>query len=89
MSTTKAEYMTAAEASKEDLWLTRLVRNLNIKQGGIQLHCDSQNFIYLSNNQVYNAKTKYINVSFHDIKELIIFGQILLESVHKRKQMIC
>lgn len=74
MSTTEAEYMTAAKASKENLWLTRLVRKLDIKQGGIQMHCDSHNFIYLSNNQVYNAKTKHINVSFHDSRELLVFG---------------
>jgi len=87
--TTKAQYTTTAEASKEDLWLTRLVRKLDIEQGGIQLHCDSRND--LSNNQVYNAKTKIvkkknaktknINVSFHDIKELLVFGHILLENV--------
>jgi len=31
---------------------------------------------------MYNAKTKHINVSFHDTRELLVFGQILLKNVH-------
>ena len=41
MSTTEAEYMAEAEASKEALWLTGLVKELGIEQGGVRLHCDS------------------------------------------------
>jgi hypothetical protein len=40
-STTEAEYMVAAKATKEALWLTRLVKELGIQQGGVSLHCDS------------------------------------------------
>jgi hypothetical protein len=39
----KSEYMVVAEAAKEALWLTVLVKELGIQQGGVQLHCDSQN----------------------------------------------
>ena len=41
MSTTEAEYMAVVEAAKEALWLKRLVEELGLNQGGIQLHCDS------------------------------------------------
>ena len=41
MSTTKVEYMAVAEATKKALWLKRLVKELGLNQGGIQLHCDS------------------------------------------------
>jgi hypothetical protein len=40
MSTTEAEYMAAAEATKEALWLIGLVKELGIQQGGVSLHCD-------------------------------------------------
>ena len=40
-STTKVEYMAVAEATKKALWLKRLVKELGLNQGGIQLHCDS------------------------------------------------
>ena len=41
LSTTKAEYMAVAEVANEALWLTGLVKELGIEQGGVQLHCDS------------------------------------------------
>ena len=50
MSTTEAEYMAAAKAAKEALWLTGLVRDLGIQQVGVPLYCDSQNAICLINN---------------------------------------
>lgn len=82
MSTTEAEYMVVAEASKEALWLTGLVKELGIEQGGVQLHCDCQSAIYLAKNQVYHARTKHIDVRFHKIRELIGSEQILLQKVH-------
>jgi hypothetical protein len=41
MSTIEAKYITVAEAAKEALWLTGLVKELGIQQGGVSLHCDS------------------------------------------------
>ena len=82
LSTTESEYMAAAEAAKEALWLTGLVRELGVQQGGVKLLCDSQSAIYLAKNQVYHARTKHIDVRFHKIRELIASGEIQLEKVH-------
>jgi hypothetical protein len=82
MSTTEVEYMAAAEAAKEALWLTGLVKELGIQQGGVSLHCDSQSAIYLAKNQVYHARTKHIDVRFHKIRELVATGELLLEKIH-------
>ena len=82
MSTTKAEYMAAAEAAKEALWLTGLVRELGIQQIGVPLYCDSQSVIYLAKNQVYHERTKHIDVRFHKIRELFGTGEFLVEKIH-------
>ncbi|KAE8673805.1 hypothetical protein F3Y22_tig00111772pilonHSYRG00229 [Hibiscus syriacus] len=50
LSTTEAEYMTVAEAVKEALWLTGLVKELGVQQGGVQLLCDNQSPIHLAKN---------------------------------------
>jgi hypothetical protein len=78
MSTTEAEYMTAVEVAKEALWLTRLVKELGIQQGGVSLHCDSQSAIYLAKNQVYHVRTKHIDVRFHKIRELVVTANCYL-----------
>ena len=82
LSTTESEYMAVAEAAKEALWLTGLVKELVIQQGGVLLHCDSQSAIYLTKNQVYHARTKHIDVRFHRIRELVSSSELLLEKVH-------
>ncbi|KAE8680998.1 hypothetical protein F3Y22_tig00111356pilonHSYRG00195 [Hibiscus syriacus] len=80
LSITEAEYM--AEAAKEALWLTGLVKELGVQQGGVQLLCDNQNTIHLAKNQVYRARTKHIDVRFHKIRELVASGEILFQKVH-------
>ena len=82
MSTTEDEYMAVAEAANKALWLKGLVKEFGLNQGGVQMHCDSQNAIYLAKNQVYHARTKHIDVRFHKIRELIVIGDIVLEKVH-------
>ena len=81
MSTTEMEYMVVAKASKEVVWLVRLVKEPNIEQGEVQLHCDSESVIDLAKNQVYHAKLKHI-----DDRKLMTSGQILLkEGSHSRE----
>jgi hypothetical protein len=55
VSITEARYMTLVEAAKEVLWLTGLVNELGVEQGGVQLHCGSRNVTYLVKNQVYHV----------------------------------
>ncbi|KAE8686658.1 hypothetical protein F3Y22_tig00111036pilonHSYRG00002 [Hibiscus syriacus] len=81
LSTTKAEYMAAAEAAKEALWLTGLVKELGVQQGGVQLLCDNQSNIHLDKNQVYRARTNHIDVRFHNIRELVTSGEILFQKL--------
>ena len=42
--------MVIVEAAKESLWLTGLVKELGIQQGGGQLYCDNLSAIYLAKN---------------------------------------
>ena len=57
------------------------MKELGIKQGGVQLHCDSQSVIDLIKNHVYHVRTKHMD-RFHKIRELMEFSQVLLKKVH-------
>ena len=85
LSTTESKYMAVAKATKEALWLVRLVKELGIQQGGVQLHYDTQSDIFLAKNQVYHARTKHIDVRFHKIKELVYSGKLSLKKIHTFK----
>ena len=45
------------------------------------MYYDSQSVIHLTNNQVYYACTKHINVQFHFVREIINEGKILLQKI--------
>ncbi|GJR11302.1 retrovirus-related pol polyprotein from transposon TNT 1-94 [Tanacetum coccineum] len=62
MSTTEAEYVAAAQASKEAVWLKMLLEELGHEQEKITLFCDNQSALYLARNPAFHSKTKHIRV---------------------------
>nr|GFB91180.1 hypothetical protein [Tanacetum cinerariifolium] len=62
MSTTKAEYVAAAQARKESVWLKMFLEELAHKQDKITLFCDNQSTLYLAKNPTFHSKTKHIRV---------------------------
>ena len=85
MSTTEAEYIGITEATKEALWLRRLVAEMGVKQYMVSLHSDSQSVIHLTQNPVYHARTKNIDVRFHKIRELVEEGEVALVKVNTKE----
>ncbi|KAD3066803.1 hypothetical protein E3N88_34683 [Mikania micrantha] len=69
LSTTEAEYMAAAEASKELIWLKNFLEELGKKQQDSHLYCDNQSTIHLGKNPVFHGKTKHIQLRYHLIRE--------------------
>ena len=82
LSTTEGEYMAATEATKEALWLSRLVGDLGMAVDAPMLHSDSQSAIALARNPVFHAKTKHIEVRYHFIREVLEDKRIQLVKVH-------
>lgn len=78
MSTTEAEYIAIIEAVKDAIWLQGLRKELGIRQEAITIFCDSQSTIQLAKNQVYDARTKHIDVWYHFIREIIEEGGVIM-----------
>ena len=51
----------------------------------VSLHSDSQSVIHLTQNPVYHARTKHIDVRFHRIRELVEEGEVALVKVNTKK----
>ena len=85
LSTTKAEYIAALDATKEAIWLHRLTANFSAKSRidhpMSTLYCDSQSAIHLIRNLVYHAKTKHIEVRYHHIWELVTNKKLEVQKV--------
>ncbi|KAL0411651.1 UNVERIFIED_CONTAM: Retrovirus-related Pol polyprotein from transposon TNT 1-94 [Sesamum latifolium] len=81
LSTTEAEYMAITEAVKEAIWLQGLLGELGIDQKHVTVHCDSQSAIQLAKNQVYNARTKHIDVRYHFVQEILEEGGVKIQKI--------
>ena len=80
-STTEVEYVAASDASKEAIWLARLVGDLGFHEVPV-LHCDSQSAIALAKNPVFHSKSKHIEVRYHVIRDVLVGKRIELVKVH-------
>ncbi|GJV90693.1 retrovirus-related pol polyprotein from transposon TNT 1-94 [Tanacetum coccineum] len=82
MSTTEAEYVAAAQASKEAVWLKMLLEELGHEQKKITLFCDNQSALYLARNPACHSKIKHIRVQYHFIYEKVEEGTVDMQKIH-------
>jgi hypothetical protein len=71
VSTTEAEYMAAAYAIKEALWLRTLLRDLSQDITTVTIKADSQSAIKLLKNPVFSMRSKHIDVIYHFARERV------------------
>nr|GEX69723.1 retrovirus-related Pol polyprotein from transposon TNT 1-94 [Tanacetum cinerariifolium] len=71
LSTTEAGNMALTEAVKEAIWLRGLLEELGVELNRMTVNFDNQGAIHLSQNHVFNERTKHINVRYHFIREVL------------------
>ncbi|GJX87625.1 retrovirus-related pol polyprotein from transposon TNT 1-94 [Tanacetum coccineum] len=82
MSTTEAEYIEAAQARKEAVWLKMLLEELGHKQEKNTLFCGNQSALYLARNPTFHSKTKHIRVQYHFVREKVEEGAVDMQKIH-------
>lgn len=76
-STTEAELVSLNEASKEAVWIKRLLEELNGSSiGPVEIRCDNQSTIRLVFNPELHQRTKHIEVKHFYVRELQQKGEI-------------
>ena len=80
-STTEAEYMAAADAVKEALWLRKLGADLQLDLGTIKILADNQSAIKLLKNPISSMRSKHIDVIYHFARERVARGDVSFEYV--------
>ena len=81
VSTTEAEYMSAAYATKEALWLQLLLSELGSTAQTIVIRADNQGAIRLLKNPVVSQRSKHIDVIYHFVREHVESQEVLFEYV--------
>jgi hypothetical protein len=93
LSSCEAEYMALKEAIKEHIYLISVYKQLNINEMLKQLDTkfylftDSIPAIDLANNPKHHAKTKYIDIQYHFVREKIQEGIISLNYIPTKEQL--
>ena len=79
-STTEAEYVAAAEAMKEIVWLRKILEDLQEKEEkSTPLLIDNTSAIKLAKNPRFDDRTKHINTKYH-----LIQHHVEAKTVHLR-----
>jgi len=85
-STTKLEYISLSEASKQGQWIRALLRELQrVQYLGTNLSApifsNNQGYITLARDPIAHSRTKHINVRYYYIKELVAFNKVTMEYI--------
>lgn len=80
-STCEAEYMACCSATKEAIWLSRVISDIQNTHSPmpITIRVDNNGTIDLSNNPSINERSKHIDVHFHFVRECVHLNRIQLE----------
>jgi hypothetical protein len=71
LSTTETEFISAAHCGCQTVWMRRVLKRLDCKQGTpIVIHYDNMSIIKLAKNSVMHGRSKYKNIRFHFLREL-------------------
>jgi len=80
LSSTESEYMALSEASKEGLYIRRLLEDLGLKQqSSTCILCDNQGARKLAENPVFHGRTKHIDIRHHFVREVLNSGDLDIE----------
>ena len=87
-STTEAEYMAAAHATKEALWLKKLMRSFGRDDGvPIKMFGDNQAALAIIQNPTSHQRAKHIDVQHHFVRDRVQRGEVAFEHVESKSNV--
>ena len=88
LSSTEAEYIAGAHATKEAVWLRRLLTELGLDTNDpTTLQMDNQSAMKIAKNPQFHDRTKHIEVRYHYLRRKVEDEEIELEYVPTGEQI--
>jgi len=88
LSSCEAEYIAAASAATQALWLSRLLGELlGSKVDVVELKVDSKSALALAKNPVFHGRSKYIKIKYHFIRDCLEDGSIKADHIPTTDQL--
>ena len=99
LSSTEAEYQSAAMAAQESTWFKKLMEDLHQPTDyQVRIFCDNLSSVRLAENSVFHARMKHIKVNYHYMEKILEvkiemvptktdeqFGDIFTKGLNKKK----
>jgi hypothetical protein len=87
LSTAEAEYIAAGSYCTQILWMIQTLQDYNLRFRKVSIMCDNISAIIISKNPVLHARTKYIKIRHHFIRDHVKRGDIELIHVDTKNQI--
>lgn len=88
LSTSEAEYIGSSNATKEAIWVRRLLQDLGeLENGPTTLCVDNQSAIRLVKNAEHHKRTKHIDIKYHFVREKYENGEVNIIFVPSKEQL--
>jgi hypothetical protein len=88
LSTTEIEYIAASVASREAVWLRKLLARLfDLELEPTLINYDNQSCVKLLENLVFHDKLKHIEIKYHFIQDMVQKGGVELRYISTDEQI--
>jgi hypothetical protein len=91
LSSTESEYVGLCFASKEAIWLRRMVNNLGIADDraktSVIILADNQGSIKLANNSTASKRTKHIDIQYHFTRSAVENDEVKFDYCHTSEML--
>jgi hypothetical protein len=88
LSTTEAEFVSAASSACQCIWLRNVLNHLHLTQSDCTtINCDNSSSIKLSKNPILHGRCKHIDVRYHFLRDLSRDGVIELKFCKSQEQL--
>ncbi|KAF7768406.1 hypothetical protein Agabi119p4_7649 [Agaricus bisporus var. burnettii] len=85
LSSTEAEYMAISDCLQQLIWVSQLLTEIGFEIQTPMLYGDNMGSLFWSTSEVQEKRSKYIDIRFHYIRELLEQKQISLDWIDGSK----
>ena len=87
LSTVEAEYISTSDASREAIWLRKLLSDLfDSSLEPVVIHCDNQSCIKILENPMFHDHSKHMEMRYHYLCDMVQWRAISLRYIPTDEQ---
>ena len=86
-SSTEAEYVAAAQTSKQCVWIKNLYNEIGLTLDHIPIKVDNKGALFLSQHESQQSQSKHVDIQYHMIRDFVSQGKIKISHISTTEQL--